>query len=624
MPKRVLLILVVLSSPSLVIWEMSHGFDPAAMRASKNMAHREGGYVGSDVCLSCHPGQHASWERTFHRTMNQLASPETVMGNFDGGRVEFFGDWARPHRHEDRFLMEIPNGDGTRRVAEVALCVGSRRYQQYFEKVAAPEGSRMERLPILWHIEAQRWMHLNGVFLEPDNDNWDAHRGAWNDNCVFCHSTGPQPRMMSGVQTTFETKVAELGIACEACHGPGDEHARGYRNPLERYAANLDIGDGEHDAELVFPSHLDAPRESAVCGQCHGQRMPADLADLQAWLVKGPSFRPGGRLEEHVTLVTQSTPSPRGSTPELFSQRFWGDGTPRLTAYEYQGLTGSPCFQGGEFSCSSCHSMHSGDPHGMIEEEMRGDQACLQCHKEIEADVPAHTFHSMDSAGSRCLECHMPRIVYGVLEIHRSHLIEIPDAARDAEAGRPHACTLCHLDRSLDWAAQELDRMWGDGRGKYRSPSERLDGAPVSLPDGVASLLSGDAVQRGVYAAAAGSPNGTAWDQGFLRVHLLVALGDAYPAVRWLAKRSLLALEERMASGIGEPLTAWEHDSDPQERVERLRELIRMLVQKAPASMRPAADRAAAFLISEDLSPMMQEISTLLDLQSDRVISIGE
>jgi hypothetical protein len=107
-------------------------------------------------------------------------------------------------------------------------------------------------------------------------------------------------------------------------------------------------------------------------------------------------------------------------------------------------------------------------------------------------------------------------------------------------------------------------------------------------------------------------------------MHLLVALGDAYPAVRWLAKRSLLALEERMASGIGEPLAAWEHDSDPQERVERLRELIRMLVQKAPASMRPAADRAAAFLISEDLSPMMQEISTLLDLQSDRVISIGE
>ena len=149
MPRRPLLLLVVLLSPALVVWEMSHGFDPAARRAARTMVHREGGYVGSEVCLSCHPGQHASWKRTFHRTMNQLASPETVLGAFDGERVEFFGDWARPHREEDRFLMEVPNGDGSRRVAEVALCVGSRRYQQYFERVDLPGGSRLERLPPL-------------------------------------------------------------------------------------------------------------------------------------------------------------------------------------------------------------------------------------------------------------------------------------------------------------------------------------------------------------------------------------------------------------------------------------------------------------------------------------------
>ena len=28
-------------------------------------------------------------------------------------------------------------------------------------------------------------MHLNGVFLEPDSGNWNAHRNTWNHNCVL-------------------------------------------------------------------------------------------------------------------------------------------------------------------------------------------------------------------------------------------------------------------------------------------------------------------------------------------------------------------------------------------------------------------------------------------------------
>ena len=43
----------------------------------------------SDDCRSCHPDQHASWHRTFHRTMTQEASPESVVGAFDGRVVTF-------------------------------------------------------------------------------------------------------------------------------------------------------------------------------------------------------------------------------------------------------------------------------------------------------------------------------------------------------------------------------------------------------------------------------------------------------------------------------------------------------------------------------------------------------
>src|SRR4051812_31027434 len=31
----------------------------------------DGGYVGSGACRACHPSEHASWSRTYHRTMTQ-------------------------------------------------------------------------------------------------------------------------------------------------------------------------------------------------------------------------------------------------------------------------------------------------------------------------------------------------------------------------------------------------------------------------------------------------------------------------------------------------------------------------------------------------------------------------
>jgi predicted CXXCH cytochrome family protein len=616
--------LVFISTPALVVWTLTSGHDPAAQRAAEPLTHREDGYVGSQTCLPCHPDHHSSWERTFHRTMNQLPGPGTVLGRFDGQRVELFGNWARPTREDERFQMEVPDGRGGHRLAEIALCVGSRRYQQYFEEITLDEGTRLERLPLLWHVGAQRWMHLNGVFLEPDNDDWDAHRSAWNPNCAFCHTTGPRPGTLPGSTTAFDSSVAELGIACEACHGPGADHAERFRSPVTRYAAHLSTDEGTGEDHVHHPAELDAARESAVCGQCHGQRLPRDFGQLSAWLVKGPSYRPGDLLEEHVSLITRETPSIVSDQPELLSQRFWADGTARLTAYEYQGLVASPCHAGGQFSCGSCHDMHGGDPRGMIHEPMRGDEACLQCHQELGRDLQAHTMHAPESSGSRCMACHMPRIVYGVLGIHRSHRVELPDPARDGEAGRPHACTLCHLDRSLAWSAAQLDHLWGADEERYRPPTQRHDRAPVDLPDGIASILSGDAVQRAVYAAAGpGAAEALARD-GFWRAHLLVTLGDGYPAVRWLALQSLLSMERRAPSGLAPALERFQHDAPIDERLSRLKAMLGSLAGLAPGLQSPPPDRAGELLVGPNGGPRLDEVRDLLDLQADRVISIGE
>ena len=42
------------------------------------------GYVSSETCRACHPSQYASWHGSYHRTMTQIATPETIAASFDG------------------------------------------------------------------------------------------------------------------------------------------------------------------------------------------------------------------------------------------------------------------------------------------------------------------------------------------------------------------------------------------------------------------------------------------------------------------------------------------------------------------------------------------------------------
>ena len=40
-------------------------------------------YRTSSSCLVCHRSQYQSWHASYHRTMTQLATPETVIGDFN-------------------------------------------------------------------------------------------------------------------------------------------------------------------------------------------------------------------------------------------------------------------------------------------------------------------------------------------------------------------------------------------------------------------------------------------------------------------------------------------------------------------------------------------------------------
>ena len=615
---------------------------PAMYRADLGTAfpHRSSPWAGSATCQSCHPDHYASWHRTFHRRMTQVATPASVLGAFDGRPVTFAGATMRPVREGNDYLFERLDGSG--RVADrqnVAFTVGSRRYQQYVVKArpGAASGNRY-RVPLLWHIAERRWIHLNGAFLDADGLPFDGHVGLWNQNCIFCHNTGPEPGILNfdelgqraargealtGFEARYASRVAEHGIACESCHAPGGEHAARNRNPLRRYLLHLT---GAADPTIVHPARLDHRRAVDVCGQCHGQRIPNPPQAIAIWNTSGPVYRAGERLRDSASPVTIDTPGLPGD-PDVFRLRFWGDGTPRLTAYEYQGLTSSRCFLEGSITCGSCHVMHGGDVNGQIEPRMReGRQACGGCHQAIAANPSSHTHHRAESSGSDCYACHMPKMVYGVLEIHRTHRIHNPAPADAARHARPDACTGCHLDRSLVWAASASRAWWGRGRAdRYPAPTARADGAPVQVADGVAALLAGDPVQR-VVAARLASRRDTPvalTDRAFLWPLLLTGMGDAYPTVRYFSRNSLLELDEEMPTpGFREALRRFDYLAAADARVRDVDALWRLWRARPKHDLpRPVA---SSVLLDERYEPIRDQVDALIALQARKRINIGE
>ena len=85
---------------------------------------------------------------------------------------------------------------------------------------------------------------------------------------------------------------------------------------------------------------------------------------------------------------------------------------------------------------------------------------CVQCHTALRGTPERHTRHAAGTEASRCVSCHMPRIMEAVLFQARSHEIDdIPDAEMTERFGNtdsPNACSSCHAGRDAAWLRNSL------------------------------------------------------------------------------------------------------------------------------------------------------------------------
>jgi predicted CXXCH cytochrome family protein len=499
-------------------------------RLLKKVPHQssDDGFVSSSTCQACHPAAYDSWHDSYHRTMTQYASPESVVGDFNNVAFEYFDISFRLQRRGEEFWVQL--NDEWRRVVQTT---GSHHYQMYWLESA--HGNRLENLPFAYLIKEQKWVRRNDVFMvPPEVASQPEGVRIWNNTCVDCHSTHGQPKMDTE-NMAAETRVAEVGIACEACHGPAHEHVQYHANPLHRYQARL-FG-ASPSGGMTNPMKLPSKRSAEVCGQCHSIFGVTDGDERNR---KGLLYRAGDELDETRSVLRhparKELPHNQGLTRDFLDKYFWSDGMVRVSGREFNGLIESACYQRGEMSCLSCHSMHSSDPNDQLKRNMVGDEACLQCHQDMKGDLSAHTHHESESSGSRCYNCHMPHTTYGLVKAIRSHEIDTPSVQATVSTGRPNACNLCHLDKSLGWTQQHLADWYGARAVSLNAEQQNVSAA-------VQWLLSGDAGQRAIVAWHGGwEPARTASGDQWIAPFLAELLDDDYPVVRCIAGRALESL----------------------------------------------------------------------------------
>ncbi|WP_425091571.1 multiheme c-type cytochrome [Tropicimonas sp. S265A] len=412
----------------------------AALSAIPSVA-QEAEYVGSGACIDCHTDAAQDWQGSHHAGAWTEATAENITADFDGTSFALRGLEARFRIEPDgAHHVEVTEPDGTTRDYPVHSVIGVEPLQQY---VLETEPGRLQSFDVVWDTEEGGWFHIYpSSDLSPrDGLHWSGPYKNWNARCAACHATGFEKNYILRSRSYASTQV-EIGVGCEACHGPGSTHVNWAQStpqpaPPQNYGFAMDFSDTEATIQQ--------------CATCHSRRE----AHLDGNPMPGSAFHD----DYNLALLREGLYHPDGQILE--------------EVFVYGSFLQSKMYSKG-VGCLDCHNPHS------AQRIAEGNAVCTQCHslagnpdypslELADYDAPSHHFHPDGSAGAQCKNCHMVEQVYMGNDRRADHSFRIPRPDLAAQTGTPDACTECHTDRTPDWAAAQLIEWYpdSDARGPH-------------------------------------------------------------------------------------------------------------------------------------------------------------
>lgn len=233
---RIATVAILVTATMTVHSELSPPASREGEARDRPLEVRDQGYVSSAACKSCHPNNYATWHGSYHRTMTQVATPENAIAPFDGAELRAEAQSFRLRRRGRELFVEIHDPASQPPVTEkrIVLFTGSHHMQLYW--FPSGHGRELSLLPFAYLRADARFVPRSAAFIKPPGspEYWGLETGRWNTNCIHCHATQGRVSVTSKVADR-ESRVAEFGIACEACHGPAAAHVAANRDPFRRW-----------------------------------------------------------------------------------------------------------------------------------------------------------------------------------------------------------------------------------------------------------------------------------------------------------------------------------------------------------------------------------------------------
>jgi predicted CXXCH cytochrome family protein len=417
-------------------------------------------YVGAAACTKCHAEQARKWSGSRHSKMLQPASAASVKGDFTRGAIQLRGLEYRVAQRDGSYYITESYLNGKPQEHRVDFTLGNRRIQHYLTRLAS---GRIIVLPPSWDVLRKQWFH-NFDIGDPD-ESGEVEVQVWNKGCFSCH-VSQEEKHFDTEKDEYHTTWLNFGTNCERCHGPGSEHVAHYSAAAAPKTPARDI---------VLQTRLDAARNTGTCAQCHSFR------DI---FIQG--YSAGAEYYDFFYPILEY------SQPLDKDPAYWPDGRTRRFSNDAFGLWQSECFLKGGVTCLRCHvTAHETEIERNPQLRPDANSLCTQCHQAVGKDLAAHTHHAAGSAGSSCVECHMPRTVYSIKAEIRDHSMTIPAPENTIRHEIPNACNLCHKDRDAAWAVLKMNEWWGDrSRQKLIRRADAFAAARAGEPAAVPKLLA--------------------------------------------------------------------------------------------------------------------------------------